>query len=53
MVAGYEDQMGIDHYGGEMPVVSSLEEFSKSKSRSLRDNEDLQEEIEEAKELAA
>lgn len=53
VVAGYEDQMGIDPYGGDMPVVSSLEEFSKSKSRVLRDNDDLQEEIEEAKELAA
>lgn len=36
-----------------MPIVSSLEELSKSKSRMLRDDDDLKEEMEEAKELAA
>ena len=45
-------EMGIDLDDG-MPLVSSLEELSKSKSRIIRDEEALKEELEEEKELEA
>ena len=52
ILAGYQDELGLDEDGNFERQISTLEELSKSKSRMMREDEDLQEELEEEKQLA-